>query len=234
MPSSVVVIHGLTSSPRALWRIHHWLAEAGWAASTLNLLGHGGRGTAPSYALRAFADDIASAGPWDLVIGHSLGAAAATLAAANNSGWAQRLVLIEPAWYLAADDRDATRALEIAGLGLTRDDLIGRPGYEERDVEAKLAGLEGVAEGVVAGLFDDNPTWDIRAAAAALTVPTLVIAGDPAVSTALAPADAESVLALNPLVTCQRIQGAGHSPFRDSPEGTRTVLLDWIGQPPSG
>jgi pimeloyl-ACP methyl ester carboxylesterase len=184
--------------------------------------------------MRAFADDIASTGPWDLVIGHSLGAAAATLAASNNPGWAQRLVLLEPAWKLAAEDRDAIRAREIADLGLTRDDLIGRPGYVERDVEAKLAGLEGVAEGAVAGVFDDNPVWDIRVAAAALNVPTLVIAGDPAVSTALAPADAEAVTGLNPLVSCQRIRGACHSPFRDAPEETRAALLSWINPPPSG
>jgi pimeloyl-ACP methyl ester carboxylesterase len=183
--------------------------------------------------MRAFADDIGSTGPWDLAIGHSLGAAAATLAAVNNPGWAQRLVLIEPAWKLAAEDRHAIRASEIADLGLTRDDLLGRPGYVERDVEAKLAGLKGLAEGAVAGVFDDNPVWNINSAAAALTVPTLVIAGDPEVSTALAPADAEEVTGLNPLMSCQRIRGAGHSPFRDAPEETRAVLLAWVGTPSS-
>lgn len=228
------MIHGLSSGPHALWRIHDWLTEAGWTASTLTLLGHGRRGSARSYALRAFADDIASTGPWDLVVGHSLGAAAATLAASNNPGWAQRLVLVEPAWRLAPEGREAIRAREIADLQLTQEDLMGRPGYVERDVEAKLAGLEGVAEGAVAGVFDDNPVWDIGVAAAALNVPTLVIAGDPAVSTALAPADAEAVRGLNPLVSCQRIRGAGHSPFRDAPEETRAVLLSWIGSPPSG
>src|SRR5581483_9475362 len=54
----------------------------------------GGRGPAADYSLAALAADNLAMGDHDLVVGHSMGGATATLAAARRSEWAGRLVLV--------------------------------------------------------------------------------------------------------------------------------------------
>ena len=69
-----------------------------------------------------------------------------------------------------------------------------------------------------------NTTWDVRAEAAALTVPTRIIGADPAVHSIFTGALADEVLQ-NPAVTMTVVTGAGHSPHRDRPDETVAALL---------
>ena len=69
-----------------MWRYGVALADAGWHADAVDLRGHGVAPRALDYTIAAYAADLAATEPdgggaWDLVVGHSLGGAAATVAA---------------------------------------------------------------------------------------------------------------------------------------------------------
>src|SRR5947208_1878298 len=100
-PRRALLVHGLGSSGALMWRFGVALADAGWRADAVDLRGHGTAPRAVDYTIDAYAADVAattpSNGPWQAVVAHSLGAAAATLAAAADAGWTERLVLVDPA-----------------------------------------------------------------------------------------------------------------------------------------
>ena len=97
-PATALLLHGFASGPASMWRFREWLAELGYQAEARAQLGHGGRGPAADYSLAALAADNLAMGDHDLVAGHSMGGATATLAAARRPEWAGRLVLVDPAW----------------------------------------------------------------------------------------------------------------------------------------
>jgi pimeloyl-ACP methyl ester carboxylesterase len=91
----VLLVHGLGSTGANMWRFGVALADDGWFATAVDLRGHGAAQRAIDYTIAAYAADLAATrsggGAWDLVIGHSLGGAAATSAAAADPGWTRRL-----------------------------------------------------------------------------------------------------------------------------------------------
>lgn len=232
MPHALL-LHGLSAAPASWWRVREWLETDGWTVASPALLGHDGRPPAPRYALEDVAADVArhappEGAPWDLVVGHSLGGAVATLVAAE-ADWTRRLVLLDPV-LVVPDDRVAEiRADQLAELELSRESfLAASPGADARDVDAKLAGIASVDPAAVSGVFDDTGRWDVRRAAERLAVPTLVLAGDPAVFTLLDPADAAELERANPRIAVRRVAGAGHGVHRDRPEEVRAALAGWL------
>ncbi|MBO9578899.1 MAG: alpha/beta hydrolase [Microbacteriaceae bacterium] len=230
MPRALL-IHGLSNTPASMWRVQAWLEALGWGVHAHSPLGHAGRGPAPDYSVEAgVADALAHApGPWDLVVGHSLGGTLATAIAARHPAWTRRLVVVDPPWYFSPTYLAGVREAELAELTMTRADIVAAsPHWTGRDIDAKVEGLATVAPGAVAGVFDDNPDWDVRADAAALPVPTLLLTGDRSVFTLLDPADSAAAVAANPRITWVEVPGAGHAPHRDQPDATRAALLDWL------
>ena len=228
MPRALL-IHGLSSSPAALWRLRHSLESAGWTTEAIALRGHGGQPPARDYALPSYASDLASTGPWDLVVAHSLGASAATLAASADPDWTVLLVLLEPVWLIPAEDEPAIIADQREELELTRSQLeAAKPHWHPRDVDAKLDAIARVDPEAVTRTFTDTGRWDITDAAATLSIPTLVLAGDPAVYTMLHPADAEAVSERAPFIDYRVVPGTGHSPHLDAPDMTQELLLTWL------
>src|SRR6478736_4540676 len=109
-----LLVHGLGSNGALMWRYGSALADAGWRTDAVDLRGHGTAPRTLDYTLAAYAADVAAtgpvdAGPWDLVIGHSLGGAASVLAAAADPSWTRRLVLVDPALLLTDHDREIVR-----------------------------------------------------------------------------------------------------------------------------
>jgi pimeloyl-ACP methyl ester carboxylesterase len=229
MPRALL-IHGLSSSPAALWRLRQSLEGADWTTEAIAMRGHGGQPPARDYALPSYASDLASAGPWDLVVAHSLGASAATLVAAADPGWTARLVLLEPVWRIPAEHEPAIIADQRDELELTRSQLeAAKPHWDPRDVDAKLQAIAQVDPEAVTRTFTDTGRWDITDAAASLSLPTLVLAGDPDVYSMLDPADAVAVTErAAPFVDYRVVPGVGHSPHLDDPDTTQELLLAWL------
>lgn len=228
---SALLAHGLGSDAALLWRLGTALADAGWHAVAVDLRGHGDAPRALDYTLAAYGADLAATRPddggsWDAVIGHSLGGAAVTIAAAEDATWTERLVLIDPAIHLADRDRETVRASQEQAFA---DPTVAavraeHPDWHPIDVELKARATQRASRWAIEQTSAQNTTWDVRPQAAALTVPTHVIGADPAVFSIFTGALATEVLR-NPVVTMSVLPDAGHSPHRDRPEETVAQLL---------
>src|SRR5689334_935518 len=98
-PARVLLIHGITSSGATMWQLGEALTDRGAIAP--DLLGHGESPDADRYVVEDLADGIGRG--YELVIGHSLGGFVAAHAAAHDPGFAQRLVLLDPALEIPDD-----------------------------------------------------------------------------------------------------------------------------------
>lgn len=230
-----LLVHGLGSDGALMWRYAVALADAGWRADAVDLRGHGSAPRALDYTIEAYATDLlhtaaADDEPWDLVVGHSLGGASATLASANAPAWTRRLVLIDPAIHLSDRDRKTVRTSQQRAFADTSQAAVRaeHPDWHELDIELKAAAAAAASRYAVEQTSVQNTPWDVREAASRLTVPTHVIAGDPAVYSIFDGALAEEVLR-NPVVSMTVVPGTGHSPHRDDPDAAAAALLAWLG-----
>lgn len=233
-PSSerrALLVHGLGSNGALMWRYGVALADAGWHADAVDLRGHGTAPRALDYSIDAYAADLRITRPrdragWDLVVAHSLGGAAATVVAASDPGWTNRLVLIDPAIHLAPRDRDIVRTSQERSFADPTMAAVRaeHPHWHEHDVELKALSAQQASRWAVEQTSVQNRAWDVRDAAARLTVPTRIIGSDPAVYSIFSGPLAEEVLR-NPAVAMSVVPGAGHSPHRDKPEATIAEFL---------
>ncbi|GAA2007081.1 alpha/beta fold hydrolase [Microbacterium ulmi] len=233
-PRRALLVHGLGSNGALMWRYGVTLADAGWHATAVDLRGHGTAPRALDYTLAAYAADVAATtpdggGPWDLVVGHSLGGAATTVAAARHVGWTRRLVLVDPAIHLVPHDRDVVResqerSFADPGVAAVRAE---HPTWHEHDIELKALSAQQASRWAVEQTSEQNDPWDVRRDAVRLAIPTHVIAADPTVYSIFKGELVHEVLA-NPLVSVSVVAGAGHSPHRDKPEATMAEFLSRI------
>jgi pimeloyl-ACP methyl ester carboxylesterase len=219
-----------------MWRYGTALADAGWRADAVDLRGHGTAPRTLDYTLGAYAADLGATLPgsgeaWDLVIGHSLGGAASTLAALADPAWTRRMVLVDPAIHLTDHDRDVVRKSQEEAFADPTVAAVRRdhPLWHEQDIELKALSARQASRWAVEQTSAQNAVWDVREAASALTIPTHVIASDPEVYSIFRGKPAESVVAANPHLTMSVVAGAGHSPHRDKPEATMAELLRILG-----
>lgn len=226
-----LLIHGLGSNGALMWRYGTALADAGWHADAVDLRGHGTAPRALDYTLAAYGADVRATrpedGPWDLVIGHSLGGAASTLAAAADPTWTTRLVLIDPAIALTDRDRQIVRESQERSFADPTPSAVRaeHPTWHEHDIELKALSAQQASPWAVAQTSVQNAVWDVSDAAASLTVPTHVIASDPKVYSIFAGKPAAGVVDRNPRIAMSTVAGAGHSPHRDRPEATIAALF---------
>lgn len=234
-PRSALLVHGLGSNGALMWRYGTALADAGWRATAVDLRGHGTAPRALDYTIDAYAADLAAVRPpaggaWDLVIAHSLGGAAATVVAADDAAWTSRLVLVDPAIHLAPRDRDIVRASQERSFADTSVAAVRaeHPAWHPHDIELKALSAQQASPWAVEQTSLQNPAWDVRGAAARLTIPTHVLGSDPGVYSIFTGALADEVRQ-NPVVSMSIVGGAGHSPHRDKPEDTIAALFAALG-----
>jgi pimeloyl-ACP methyl ester carboxylesterase len=216
-----------------MWRLGDALAEAGWHATAVDLRGHGDAPRALDYTVAAYGADLAATRPedggaWDAVIGHSLGGASSTVAAASDPGWTGRLVLVDPAIVLEGRDATVIRKSQQRAFDDNRIEVVREehPHWHPQDIELKVDAVHRASRWAVEQTSAQNRPWDVRAEAARLTVPTHVIGADPAVFSLFAGDGAAEVLAANPRITMSVVEGAGHSLHRDRPEESVRQLLE--------
>ena len=228
-----LLVHGLGSSGALMWRLGDALADAGWHATAVDLRGHGDAPRSLDYSVAAYGVDLAvtlpeGGGAWDAVIGHSLGGAASTVAAANAAEWTRRLVLIDPAIHVDGRDAAIVRRSQERAFADTRLEVVQQehPHWHPQDQELKVDAVLRASAWAVEQTSAQNQPWDVRAEAARLRVPTHVIGADPAVYSIFTGALADEVLAANPLISLSVVEGAGHSLHRDRPEESVRQLLE--------
>lgn len=230
-----LLVHGLGSTGALMWRYGVALADAGWHATAVDLRGHGAAPRALDYSIAAYAADVRQTrpeadDPWDLVIGHSLGGAAVTVASADAPDWTRRLILIDPAIHLADDDRESVRAGQERSFADPSIDAVRaeHPTWHPHDIELKAAAAQHGSRWAAEQTSVQNAPWDVRAAAARLAVPTHVIGADPGIFSIFSGELAAEVLR-NPVISMSVVAGAGHSPHRDLPDDTLRHLFDALG-----
>ena len=230
-----LLVHGLGSSGALMWLYGTALADAGWHATAVDLRGHGVAPRALDYSIAAYAADLRHTGapgdqPWDLVIAHSLGAAASTLASATTPAWTRRLILIDPALSLSDRDRGVVERSQRRAFADPSEDAVRaeHPTWHANDVELKARAAQQASRWAIEQTSHQNTPWDVREAASRLTVPTHIIGADPAVYSIFSGALAEEVLR-NPVISMSVVAGAGHSPHRDAPEATLAALRAALG-----
>lgn len=230
-----LLVHGLGSNGALMWLYGVALADAGWHATAVDLRGHGTAPRAIDYSIAAYAADLVHTAapdgePWDLVVGHSLGGAAATSASAATPAWTRRLVLVDPAIHLADHDREVVRTSQERAFADPSEAAVRaeHPTWHPNDIELKALSAAQASRWAVEQTSAQNTPWDVRAAAARLTVPTHIIASDPKVYSIFKGALAEEV-SRNPVVTMSVVTGAGHSPHRDKPDDTMRHLTAALG-----
>jgi pimeloyl-ACP methyl ester carboxylesterase len=228
-----LLVHGLGSSAQTTWQLSEGLAEAGWSATAVDLRGHGGAPRASRYRIDDIAGDLAATrptdgGPWDLVVGHSIGGAAAVQAAAATTDWARGLVLLDPALRLDAASRAAVLVSQLQNHDHAT--VVGMaaefPHWHPLDVEFRVRASQAASRFALERMVLDNDDWDVTAFVPLVGVPTLVIAADPGKGSMFAGELATSVLAANPRFTQVVVAGAGHSVHRDDPDATLKHLLE--------
>lgn len=234
-PRRALLVHGLGSNGPLMWLFGTALADAGWHATAVDLRGHGIAPRALDYTIAAYAADLAETlpepggGAWDLVVGHSLGGAASTVAAAAHPAWTKQLVLVDPGIHLGAHDRQVVRNSQERAFADPTEAAVRaeHPSWHENDIELKALSVRQASRWAVEQTSAQNMPWDVRADAAALTTPTHVLASDPKVYSIFKGALTAEVLA-NPMITMSVIAGAGHSPHRDKPAATIAEFLTRI------
>ena len=232
----VLLVHGLGSTAALMWRLGTALADAGFHAAAVDLRGHGDAPRTLDYTIAAYAADLGhtrpdGGGPWDAVIGHSLGGASSTVAAASDPDWTRRLVLIDPAIQMEGRNarlvaRSQERAFADNRIERVREE---NPLWHPLDVELKVDAVARSSAWAVAETSRQNERWDVREAAARLAVPTHIIGSDPEVLSIFTGDLAAEVLAGNPRLSMSVVPDAGHSPHRDRPEETVRQLLAALG-----
>lgn len=234
-PHRALIVHGLGSSAQTCWRIGEALADAGWSATAVDLRGHGQAPRATSYRIADFADDLSHTlptgeGSWDVVIGHSIGAASAIVAQDRRPDWASRLVLIDPAITVDPARRAAVLAGQLhAHDHLTEEEVSAEnPHWHPMDIELRVWSNRQASRFALERAVADNDDWDVEREALSLQIPTLVIGGDPAVDSMFTGEQATRVVAKNSLIHHVVISGAGHSVHRDRPEHTLQALREFV------
>lgn len=234
-PKRALVVHGLGSNGPSTWRICAALADRGWRVDAVDLRGHGVAPRTLDYRIEAYTADLVATrpsvggdAPWNLVIGHSLGGAAAAVAAAADAHWTDALVLLDPAIHLDEHDAGVIRASQEAAFADNTTAAVHakNPDWHPLDIELKVQAVSQASRWAIEQTSEQNHPWDVRPAAHSLAIPTFVVAADPNVYSLFRGPLAAEVLTNN-RVSMTIIQGAGHNVHRDRPAQTTKTIGDW-------
>lgn len=225
---TVVLLHGMMSLAGTWWRIGPALAERGWDVTALDLAAHGGNRLDGPLTREALVESVVAqvAGPVDLLVGHSMGAATAISAVVAHPDLARAVVLEDPPGGRIAPGRVEEFAhgveLDAAAARTDRDRLVrrsrdGYPGWADQDVENDVVGIEAAdATAVAAGLRAGLRGWDVPRLVAGSRVPVLLLAAAEPASALLGEARSATRAAL-PADRFLELPG-GHCLHRDLPD----------------
>jgi len=225
-----LLLPGITSDAATMWEIGEGLADAGWRAVAVDLPGHGQSPVAASYRFTDLADVLADrlGLGWDLLLGHSLGGAVATVLLARHPRVAARALLVDPALVVGDDLADGL-APELRRDRVEQTEAAvaaADPHWHPRTVAERVRSTRDTDVGAVEGYAAHNRPWDVREAARRVGVPVhvLVPTRDAVVTSALV----DELGAATPTWTFETVPDTGHSLHRDRPDlvVARALLTD--------
>jgi pimeloyl-ACP methyl ester carboxylesterase len=218
---TVLLLHGISSAGPVWWRIGDALAAAGYSSAAPDLRGHGDSGHPGEFGLDGYARDVVAScpGPWQLVIGHSLGGAVAVRSAAILPAFSGRYLLIDPAIDfdpIVAETVRSSVVAEVADPPSVEQLLAERPHWDRKDAELKHSALQATSVDVIERSFSDNREWELGRDLAAIAAPVHILgAADEPIYTRDHFANHGFG---NPTMTFEVVPETGHSIHRDAPE----------------
>ena len=205
-PRTAVLVHGATDDHTTWHRVAPHLAGLGFQVLAPDLRGHGLSGRCDSYLLADFAADLIQSLPTqvDVLLGHSLGALAVGVAAAELAP--RSLVYVDPPWRSGPLEASADP-----------------PPWSEEDQAVDMASLMRT-DPALADWIPERMRQDIPSAIPQrLVAPTLVV--EPAVSPLVEPAIRDRLLKLG--FAFRTVPGVRHVIHRDDLQGFLSVLEEW-------
>ena len=228
-PRRALLLHGLTSAGANWWQVAAGLVGLGYTVVAPDLRGHGTSPKGDDLSLESYRDDVLLLGAgWDLLIGHSLGGAIATLVLANRPDFCGRVVLEDP----ALDSVETERLLRDSPEPLANPTIdtvaAEHPDWHPRDIELKVQALLQCGVEASPRTMADSSPWDLWDEAKALEVPSLLLAADPDQGALVSPQRGAEVAAVNSAVEFVLLEGASHSMHRDAFERFFDVVRQFI------
>ena len=228
----VLLLHGLSSAGSVWWRIGAALEASGYTAAAPDLRGHGGSAHPDEYSLDAYSGDVLETcpGPWDLVVGHSLGGAVAVWAASKDPDFATAYLLIDPAITFdrtTAEEVHASIVADVAVPPTVEQILADHPHWNRRDAKRKRASLQATSVEVIRRTFDDNLDWRLGGQLAAIAVPVHILGADDEPLYAAGDFARHRIDATT--LTFEPVPRTGHSIYRDDPETVIDRALGLLG-----
>ena len=216
------------------WRIGPALAARGWRVAAVDLPWHGGDVHRDgALDLDALVDGVASRldGPFDVLVGHSLGASVGLALLDRDPGAARALVLEEPPGLGNIDLGALATAIvhDAAAVRVDRAAIVARereanPRWDPGDVERSVRGIEEADGDAIVAALRGPLRWDLTALLARVDVPILVLAAPDAPGrfplnerSALRAADRQAVRGALAPERFVEIEG-GHCLHRDDPQ----------------
>lgn len=235
--STIVLLHGITSSARTWWRVAPAIANLGYQVVAFDMPGHGESTLIGSHDIPSIAAHmVAACQQLQLnihgLIGHSWGGATALVASAHLS--LQCMIVIDPAIAMHPDHGASVVDRYAEGVGdppqLTTQWLSTRHKQWHRcDVLWKAEALKQCRREAVTGLFLQSGEWNLTDTFQTIVPPTLCLVA--AAAATVIPS--ESHAPIRTALTTQggrweQIDGTDHNMFRGGFDVTIPHIMSWI------
>lgn len=215
----VLLVHGVCAYSGAWWRIGSRLSESGCTVVAPDLRGHGQSPSAESYTFAAMAADLASVGEgWDLIVGHSLGAAIACRVAASDPD-TRSLLLLDPFLDAPEDEFDGLLDGLLAELDphATAESVADvEPTWHPEDCFHKAVGARLTSPYVVERCLRDNAPYHHMDLIDSADAQVHILGSDPERGGMFAPSWMSAVH--DRRASYRMVTGAGHSLQRERPD----------------
>jgi pimeloyl-ACP methyl ester carboxylesterase len=236
-PRRVLLLHGLTSAAACWWRVADELAGAGYSVSAPDLRGHGLAPRTPRYDIDGFVVDVLALRPpappqrttaWDLVVGHSLGGVVATAAASADHGWADRLLLLDPAITVRKEAAEGFRRSVSAEVRDADPERLLRenPRWHPEDAYLMAQAARRTTPYVAETVLRENAPWSYETALTTYPHPVTVLAADPNLDAVFSPDDGRRIEHVHATFRWSVVKGAGHALYRDNPQAVIAAALE--------
>ena len=239
----VMLLHGIGSRGQSWWSVIDALAGRVHLYQ-LDLRGHGASGKPPAgYRIEDYAADLdAAIDALELeaprIMGHSLGALVTLYWASERPVRAAALVVEDPSLRTPPTILEAFDGWQLlAALPPAEAAAWYRqqyPDWSDEDCQRRAATITSTAPGVFAELRAEaqralaNGTTDRTHILAGVQSPTLLLHGNPALGSVVAPGDAERFVQIMPRGRTIQIHEAGHNLHRDATEAFLAAVIPFL------